>query len=225
LKFGQGLVGELGYAAKGETKTYSGWAKHLLPWKWMQLPHLLSPGGSDNASAAPRSVPKTRSRAIWEPHESGENEFSTLATKARDAATSKSPEVVSLLPEPAFSIEYGGHVLGRVILGHEKTIIRVGNSCKVRIEDPAISSFLINKVIGPLCSRLQAGWNIVEADGYLREIVIDKPLFGEDAVEVIKAAKWALAKAFSRPLRGWGSRRHHREMHVGWRMNEGGRMP
>jgi hypothetical protein len=162
---------------------------------------------------------------VKEPHESGENEFSTLATKARDAATSKSPEVVSLLPEPAFSIEYGGHVLGRVILGHEKTIIRVGNSCKVRIEDPAISSFLINKVIGPLCSRLQAGWNIVEADGYLREIVIDKPLFGEDAVEVIKAAKWALAKAFSRPLRGWGSRRHHREMHVGWGMNEGGRMP
>ena len=42
-------------------------------------------------------------------------------------------------------------------------------------------------------------------DGYLREIVIDRPLFGEDAVGVIKAAKWALAKAFSRPLRGWGS--------------------
>jgi len=142
--------------------------------------------------------------------------FMAPSSKAGDVAPPEQPAIINPLPEPAFPIEHKGHVLGRIILGHEKTIIRLDGSCKVRLDDPAISSFLIGKVICPLCDRLRANWSPVESDGYLREIVIDKPLFGEDAVEVIKAAKWALAKAFSRPLRGWGSRRRHREMHVGW---------
>jgi hypothetical protein len=141
--------------------------------------------------------------------------FMAPSSKAGDVAPPGQPTTINPLPEPALPIEHKGHVLGRIILGHEKTIIRLDDSCKVRLDDPAVASFLIDKVIKPLCDRLQAKWSPVESDGYLREIVIDKPLFGEDAVEVIKAAKWALAKAFSRPLRGWGSRRHHREMHVG----------
>jgi hypothetical protein len=142
--------------------------------------------------------------------------FMAPLSEAGDVAPPGQPTTINPLPEPAFPIEHKGHVLGGIILGHEKTIIRLDGSCKVRLDDPAISSFLIGKVIRPLCDRLWANWSPVESDGYLREIVIDKPLFGEDAVEVIKAAKWVLAKAFSRPLRGWGSRRRHREMHVGW---------
>jgi hypothetical protein len=40
----------------------------------------------------------------------------------------------------------------------------------------------------------------VESDGYLREIVIDRPLEGDDAARLIKSAKWAVTKAFARPL-------------------------
>lgn len=77
---------------------------------------------------------------------------------------------------------------------------QVADSCKVRLDDPAISSFLIGKVIKPLCNRLRANWSPVESDGYLREIVIDRPLEGDDAARLIKSAKWAVTKAFARPL-------------------------
>jgi hypothetical protein len=126
--------------------------------------------------------------------------FTAPSSEAGDVAPPGQPVTINPLPEPAFPIEHKGHVLGRIILGHEKTIIRLDDSCKVKLEDPAISSFLIGKVIRPLCDRLRANWSPVESDGYLREIVMDKPLSGDDAVSLIKSARWAVTRAFSRPL-------------------------
>jgi len=135
--------------------------------------------------------------------------FMASSSKAGDVAPPGQPVTINPLPEPAFPIEHKGHVLGRIILGHEKTIIRLDDSCKVKLEDPAIASFLISKVIRPLCDRLRANWSPVESDGYLREIVIDKPLSGDDAVSLIKAARWAITKAFSRPLERKGGGASH----------------
>jgi len=138
--------------------------------------------------------------------------FMAPSSKAGDVAPPGQSITINPLPEPAFSIKHKGRVLGRIILGHEKTIIRLDSSCKVKLEDPAISSFLIGKVIKPLCDRLQANWSPVEVDGYLREIVIDKPLSGDDAVSLIKSARWAITKAFSKPLErrgGEGVSGHH----------------
>jgi len=126
--------------------------------------------------------------------------FMASSSKAEGVAPSGQPIAINPLPEPALPIEHKGHVLGRIILGHERTIIRLDDSCRVRLEDPAISSFLIGRVIKPLCDRLQASWSPVKSDGYLREIVIDKPISGDDAVSLIKSARWAITKAFSRPL-------------------------
>jgi hypothetical protein len=138
--------------------------------------------------------------------------FTAPSGKAGDVAPPGQSITINPLPEPAFSIKYRGHVLGRIILGHEKTIIRLDDSCKVRLEDPAISGFLIDRVIKPLCDRLRAKWSPVESDGYLREIVIDKPLSGDDAVSLIRATRWAITKAFSKPLErrgGEGVRGYH----------------
>jgi hypothetical protein len=132
--------------------------------------------------------------------------FMAPSGKAGDVAPPGQPVTINPLPEPAFPIEHKGHVLGSIILGHEKTIIRLDDSCKVRLEDPAISGFLIDRVIKPLCDRLRAKWSPVESDGYLREIVIDKPLSGDDAVSLIKAARWAITKAFSKPLEKKGGK-------------------
>jgi len=126
--------------------------------------------------------------------------FGAVTQKVGDMALSEHPEPMNPLPEPAFPIEHGGQALGKVILGHEETTIKIDPSCKVRLEDPAISSFLIKKAIQPLCERLRAKWRPVEEDGFLREIIIDKPLSGDDAVSLIKSARWAITKAFSRPL-------------------------
>jgi hypothetical protein len=137
--------------------------------------------------------------------------FMASSSKAGDVASPEQPVTINPLPEPAFSIKHKGRVLGRIILGHEKTIIRLDGSCKVRLDDPAISSFLIGKVIRPLCDQLRANWSPVESDGYLREIVIDKPLSGDDAVSLIKSARWAITKAFSRPLERKGGGASHEQ--------------
>ena len=135
--------------------------------------------------------------------------FMASSSKAGDVAPPGQPVTINPLPEPAFPIEHKGHVLGSIILGHEKTIIKLDDSCKVKLEDPAIASFLINKVIKPLCDRLKTSWSPVESDGYLREIVIDRPLEGDDAASLIKAARWAITKAFSRPLERKGGGASH----------------
>ncbi|MCL7384415.1 MAG: hypothetical protein LZ174_09025 [Thaumarchaeota archaeon] len=126
--------------------------------------------------------------------------FMAPSAKAGDVATSKPSEIDSLPSELAFSIKYRGHNLGKIILDHDKTIVKIDDSCRIKLGDPAISSFLIRKVVYPICDRLQAKWNPIEVDGYLREIVIDKPLSGEDADEFIKSARWAITKAFSKPM-------------------------
>jgi len=118
---------------------------------------------------------------------------------------------INPLPEPAFPIEHKGRVLGTIILGHDKTTIKLDDSCKVRLDDPAISSFLIGKVIRPLCDRLQAHWSPIESGGCLKEIAIDKPLSGNDAVSLIKSARWAITKAFSRPLERKGGGASHEQ--------------
>jgi hypothetical protein len=138
--------------------------------------------------------------------------FVAPSGKAGDVAPPGQPTTINPLPEPAFSIKYRGRVLGTIILGHDKTIIRLDDSCKVKLEDPAIASFLINKVIKPLCDRLKTSWSPVESDGYLREIVIDRPLEGDDAARLIKSTQWAITKAFFRPLERKGGeevRGHH----------------
>jgi len=138
--------------------------------------------------------------------------FMAPSSEAGGVAPPGQPTTANPLPEPAFSIKHKGRVLGSIILGHEKTIIRLDSSCKVKLEDPAISSFLIGKVIKPLCDRLQAKWSPVEVDGYLREIVIDRPLEGDDAASLIKSTRWAIIKAFSKPLErkgGEGVSGHH----------------
>jgi hypothetical protein len=126
--------------------------------------------------------------------------FMAPYSMAGDVATSKPSEIDSLPSELAFSIKYRGHNLGKIILDHDKTIVKIDDSCRIKLEDPAISSFLIRKVVYPICERLQAKCNPIEVDGYLREIVIDKPLSGEDADEFIKSARWAITKAFSKPM-------------------------
>jgi hypothetical protein len=129
-----------------------------------------------------------------------------------DVAPPGQPTTINPLPEPAFPIRHKGRVLGTIILGHDKTTIKLDDSCKVRLDDPAISSFLIGKVIKPLCDRLQAKWSPVESDGYLREIAIDRPLEGDDAASLIKSTRWAIIKAFARPLErrgGEGVSGHH----------------
>lgn len=126
--------------------------------------------------------------------------FMATSSMVEDVATSKPSQIDSLPSEPAFSIKYRGHTLGKIILDHDKTIVKIDDSCRIKLGDPAISSFLIKKVIYPICDRLQAKWNPIEVDGYLREIVIDKPLSGEDADEFIKSARWAITKAFSKPM-------------------------
>jgi hypothetical protein len=117
-----------------------------------------------------------------------------------DGATSKNPEASGLPSELVFSIKYKGHALGRIILSSDKTIVEIDDSCRIKLGDPAISSFLVKKVINPICGRLQARWNPVELDGYLKKIVIDKPLSGEDAGEFVRSVRWAIVKAFSKPL-------------------------
>jgi hypothetical protein len=138
--------------------------------------------------------------------------FMAPSSEAGGVAPLGQPTTANPLPEPAFPIEHKGRVLGTIILGHDKTTIKLDDSCKVRLDDPAISSFLIGKVIRPLCDRLRANWSPVESDGYLREIAIDKPLSGDDAVSLIRATRWAITKAFSKPLEkkgGEGVRGHH----------------
>jgi hypothetical protein len=138
--------------------------------------------------------------------------FMASSSKAGDVAPPGQPVTINPLPEPAFSIKYRGHVLGNIILGDDKTTIKLDDSCKVRLDDPAISSFLISKVIRPLCDRLRVNWSPIESGGYLKEIVIDKPLSGDDAVRLIKSARWAITKAFSKPLEKKGGKKvsgHH----------------
>jgi hypothetical protein len=121
------------------------------------------------------------------------------SAEIKDVVLFKPPRIIPL-PEPAFSIRYKGHILGKIILGYEKTIVKLNDPCRVKLGDPAIMSFLIGRVIRHICSRLRASWNVLETDGFLRMIIIDRPLAGEDAVELIRATRWAITKAFSRPL-------------------------
>jgi len=126
--------------------------------------------------------------------------FESVSQKAEAAATPKPSEAANPLPEIALPIRYREHDLGKVILGHDRTTIRISDSYKVKLEDPAISKFLIQRVINPLCEKYNVHCNTIEKDGYLREIVIDKPLFGKDAERIIESARWAITKAFSKPL-------------------------
>jgi hypothetical protein len=126
--------------------------------------------------------------------------FMASLAKAGDVAASGEPTIANPLPEPVFPIKYRGHILGKITLGHDRTIVKIDDSCRIKLEDPAISSFLIKKVVYSICDRLQAKWNPILEDGYLREIVIDKPLSGVDADEFIKSVRWAITKAFSRPV-------------------------
>jgi hypothetical protein len=130
--------------------------------------------------------------------------FTAPSAKAGDVATSRELTIANPLPEPVFPIKYRGRILGKIMLGHDKTVVKIDDSCRIKLEDPAISSFLIKRVIYPICDKLQAKWNPMEVDGYLREIVIDKPLYGEDAGEFIESARWAIKKAFSRLLKSRG---------------------
>jgi hypothetical protein len=126
--------------------------------------------------------------------------FMAPPAEAGDVATSREPTIANPLPEPVFPIKYRGHILGKITLGHDRTVVKIDDSCRIKLEDPAISSFLIKRVIYPICGKLQAKWNPVRVDGYLKEIVIDKPLYGEDAGEFVRSVRWAIVKAFSKPL-------------------------
>jgi hypothetical protein len=123
------------------------------------------------------------------------------SAEIKGVAPFKSSRIIPL-PEPAFSIRYKGHILGRIILGYERTIVKLNDPCRIKLRDPAIMSFLIGRVIRHICNRLRASWNALEADGFLRMIIIDRPLAGEDAVELIRATRWAVIRAFSRQYRG-----------------------
>jgi|GEM_PF-2425357 len=126
--------------------------------------------------------------------------FEPMIHRAESMAPSKTSNIVDTLPESVIPIKYRDHVLGKIVFGHNMTSLKIDNSVKIKLKDPAISRFLVQKVIYPLCDKLQARFNPVESDGCLREIIIDKPLSGEDADEFIRSCRWAIRKAFSKPL-------------------------
>jgi hypothetical protein len=61
--------------------------------------------------------------------------FMATSSMVEDAATSKPSQIDSLPSEPAFSIKYRGHTLGKIILDHDKTIVKIDDSCRIKLED------------------------------------------------------------------------------------------
>ncbi len=135
--------------------------------------------------------------------------FTASSTDTMASAPKQSIESENLLPAPAFSIKYRGHVLGKIILERDKTFIRIDESVKVRLDDPAIKNFLIPKIINPILEKYRTTFNPLVKDGSLSELVINTGLIGEDADSFVKAVRWAIAKAYARPLQSSRRDRGH----------------
>ncbi len=91
----------------------------------------------------------------------------------------------------------------------DKTFIRIDESVKVGLDDPAIENFLIPKIINPILEKYRSAFNPVVKDGSLVELVINTGLIGGDADSFVKVARWTVAEAYARPLQSSRRGRGH----------------
>ena len=108
-------------------------------------------------------------------------------------------EIRELLePKDWSPIEYKGNLLGRIRRVENRTEFIPVESLRIRVDDPAITNFLVPRVLDK--AKEKSGWNyrIFDKDGVLDRIVIYAALKPEEIEDLKGPFGWAFQKGAER---------------------------
>jgi len=123
------------------------------------------------------------------------NALGIIADKLEEAAR----EIRRLLePQDWIPIEYRGNLLGRIRQVESRTEFIPVESLRIRSDDPAITKFLVPKVLDQ--SKEKHGWNyrVFDKDGVLDRIVVYAAWKPEEIEDLKGPFGWAFQKAAER---------------------------
>ena len=96
------------------------------------------------------------------------------------------------------SIEYKGKLYGRIVQDEASTTIIPVESLPVKAEDPAITRFLIPRVLERFRQKHGFNYTVQTKAGLLDAITIKARLDGDQLKEITNAVGWAFEKATNR---------------------------
>lgn len=108
-------------------------------------------------------------------------------------------EIRELLePQDWTPIEYKGNLLGRIRRVENRTEFIPVESLRIRVDDPAITNFLVPRVLDK--AKEKSGWNyrVFDKDGVLDRIVVYADLKPKEIEDLKGPFSWAFQKAAER---------------------------